>query len=77
MGRKNHGHCSHALKEDAPKLLGHDSISKWNVVATERRTPWSGGGYLRNGGNKILPRNLMLSTKELKWGLQLIYLEEP
>ena len=22
MGRKNHGHCSHALEEDAPNVLG-------------------------------------------------------
>jgi hypothetical protein len=42
MGRKKHGHCSHAPKEDAPKVLGRGSISKWAVVATDRRTPWFG-----------------------------------
>jgi hypothetical protein len=46
MGRKKHGHCSHTLKEDAPKVLGHVSISNWAVVATEWRTP-SSGGYLQ------------------------------
>ncbi len=36
------------------KYLGHASISKWAVRATtERRTSWSGGGYLRIGGKKI------------------------
>ncbi len=40
--------------EDAPEVLGHASISKLAVRATtERRTSWSGGGYLRIGGNNI------------------------
>ena len=42
-GHKKHEHCSNALEEDAPKVLGHGSISEWAVMATERRTPWSGG----------------------------------
>ncbi len=46
MGCKKHGHCSHTLKENAPKVLGHGSISKWAIVATEWRTQWS-GGYLQ------------------------------
>ena len=57
VGHKKHEHCSHALEEDAPKALGHGSISEWAVMATEHRTSWSGGGYLQNGGNEILPRN--------------------
>ena len=43
MRHKNHGNCSHALEEDAPKVLGHGFVLKWAVAATERRTPWSGG----------------------------------
>ena len=43
VGHKKHEHCSHALEEDAPKVLGHGSISEWAVMATEHRTPWSGG----------------------------------
>jgi hypothetical protein len=65
MGHKKHEHCSRAREEDAPKVLGHGSISEWAVMAAERRTPWS-GWYLRNGGNKILPRNSILSTQEFK-----------
>jgi hypothetical protein len=38
-----HEHCSHALEKDAPKVLGHGSISEWAVMATELRTQWSGG----------------------------------
>jgi hypothetical protein len=56
VGHKKHEHCSHTLEEEAPKVLGHGSISEWAIMATERRTPWS-GGYLQNGGNEILPRN--------------------
>ena len=57
------GHCSHAQLEDAPEVLGHASISKWAVEATEeRRTSWSGGGTYENGGNKILPRNSIHPT---------------
>jgi hypothetical protein len=44
VGHKKHEHCSHALEEDAPKVLGHGSISEWAVMATERWTPWYGGG---------------------------------
>ena len=62
VGHKKH---EHALEEDAPKVLGRGSISEWAVMATEHRTPWS-GGYLQNGGNKILPRNSILSTQEFK-----------
>ncbi len=65
VGHKKHEHCSHALEEDAPKVLGRGSISEWAVMATERRTPWS-GGYLRNGGNEILPRNSIHSTQEFE-----------
>ena len=43
VGHIKHEHCSHALEEDAPKVLGRGSISEWAVMATERRTPWSGG----------------------------------
>ena len=43
MRHKNHGNCSHALEEDALKVLGHGFIFKWATVATERRTPWSWG----------------------------------
>ena len=43
MGRKKYGHCSRALEEDAPKVLGHGSIFKWAVAASEWRTPWSVG----------------------------------
>jgi len=63
MGRNKHGHCSHALKEDAPKVLGHGSISKWATVATERGTPWS-RGYLKNGGRKNIGRNSVHPTEE-------------
>jgi hypothetical protein len=42
VGHKKHEHCSHALEEDAPKVLGLGSISEWADMATERRTPWSG-----------------------------------
>jgi len=38
-GHKKHEHCSCALEEAAPKVLGHGSISEWDVMATERRTP--------------------------------------
>ena len=41
MGHKKHENCSHVLEEDAPKVLGHGSISEWAIMATERRTPWS------------------------------------
>jgi hypothetical protein len=43
VGHKKHEHCSHALEEDAPKVLGHGSNSEWAVMATERRTQWSRG----------------------------------
>ena len=62
VGHKKH---EHALEEDAPKVLGHGSISEWAVMATERWTPWS-GGYLRNSGTEILPRNSILSTQEFE-----------
>ena len=42
VGHKKHENCSHALEEDAPKVLGHGSIPEWAIMATERRTPWSG-----------------------------------
>ena len=49
-GSIKHGHCSHALEEDAPKVLGHDSISKWAIWArTERQTLC----YLQNGGTEF------------------------
>ena len=51
MRHTNHGYYSHAIDEDAPKVLGHGSILKWAVAATERRTPWS-GVFFQNGGNK-------------------------
>jgi len=54
MEHKKHRNCYHTPVEDAPKILGHGSKSKWAVGATtERRPSWSWGGYLRNGGNKI------------------------
>ncbi len=31
MGHKKHGHCPYAQVEDAPKVLGHVSISKERV----------------------------------------------
>ena len=47
MGHKKHGHCPFAQVGDAPKVLGHASISKWAVGATtERRTSWL-RGYIR------------------------------
>ena len=52
VGHKKHEHCSHALEEDAPKVLGHGFIFKWAAVATERRTPWS-GGYLQKWRENI------------------------
>jgi hypothetical protein len=45
---------SHVLEDDAPKVLGHGSISKWAIMATERQIPWSGGGtYTEIVGTKI------------------------
>ncbi len=44
MRHIKHMDCSHALEKDAPKVWGHGSKSKWVKGATERRTPWSGGG---------------------------------
>ena len=43
VGCKKDEHCSHALEKDAPEVLGRGSITEWAVMATERRTPWSGG----------------------------------
>jgi len=57
MGHKKHGHCPYAQMEDAPKVLGNASISKWAVGATtERQISWLGGSH-KNGGNKILLGN--------------------
>ena len=53
VGHKKHEHCSHALEEDAPKVLGHGSISEWAIMATERRTPWFGGGTCKTAGTKF------------------------
>ena len=33
MRHKNHGDCSHALEEDASKVLGRGFILKWAVGA--------------------------------------------
>jgi hypothetical protein len=41
---KKNGHCLHAQVEDAPKVLGHASISKGAVGAM------AGGGYHGQGG---------------------------
>ncbi len=38
MGHKKYEHCSHALEEDVPKVLGHGPISEWAVMATEHWT---------------------------------------
>ena len=65
MGHKKDEHCSHALEEDGPKVLGHGFISEWAVMATEHQKPWS-GGFLQNGGIEILPRNSIISTQEFK-----------
>jgi len=35
VGHKKHEHCSHALEEDAPKVLGRGSISEWAIMATD------------------------------------------
>ncbi len=63
-----------------PMHLRKMPLMYWGMVPSQSGPLWlqSGGhhglgGYLWNGRNKILPRNSMLSTKELKWGLQLIY----
>ncbi len=52
MGHVKHRDCSHALEEDAPKVWGHGSNSKWVKGATERQTPWS-GGFIKKAGRKI------------------------
>jgi len=57
----------HTLEEDAPKVLGHSSNSKWVMGATERRTPLSGGVH-KNCGNEKLRRNSTQPTKEFKGG---------
>ncbi len=44
MGHKKHGYCPHAQVEDAPKVLGHDSLSKGAVGAM------ASGGYQGQGG---------------------------
>ena len=51
---KKHRRCSHACVEEAPWVLGHDSISTWAIgAAAEQRTSWSGWRRrLKNGGNK-------------------------
>jgi hypothetical protein len=56
MGHKKHGHCSHALEEDAP------TVWAWFHLQVGRSGLQSGGHhdldrYLQNGGNEILPRN--------------------
>jgi hypothetical protein len=51
MRHIKHMDCSHALEEDAPKVWGHGTNSKWVKRATERRTPWSGGVH-KNAGRK-------------------------
>ena len=50
MGSIKHGHCSHALEEDAPKALEHDSISKWAIWA---RKEWQTPCYLQNIGTEF------------------------
>ncbi len=66
MGRKKHGHCPYAQVEDAPKVLGQTSISKWAVAATvERRTSWLGGVPTNWQEQKIIGRNSVQSTEEL------------
>ncbi len=61
MGHKKHGRCPYAQVEDAPKVLGHASISKEVVGAT------AGGGHHGQGGvhkkmagTIIIGRNLVL-----------------
>ena len=56
-----HGNCSHVWVKDAPKLLGHASISKWAAGARAEWQPsWSGGGVPmkwqehKSTGTKIL-----------------------
>ncbi len=61
MGHKKHGHCPYAQVEDAPKVLGHASISKGVVGAT------AGGGQM--AGTIIIGRNSVQSTEEFKRGL--------
>ena len=53
MRHIKHMDCSHALEEDAPKVWGHGSNSKWVKRALNRRTSWSGGDH-KIGRNKNL-----------------------
>jgi hypothetical protein len=62
MGHKKHGHCTYAQVEDAPKVLGHASISKGAVRAM------AGGGH-QMAGTIIIGRNLVQFTEESKQGL--------
>ena len=53
VGHRKHEHCSHALEEDAPKVLGHDSISEWAIMATERLDTMVWGRTCKTAGTKF------------------------
>jgi hypothetical protein len=49
MTHKKYACCCRALGQDACKVLGCDSKSKWAFEANNW-TPWSVGMYLKKGG---------------------------
>jgi hypothetical protein len=70
MGHKKHGHSPCAQVEDAPKVLGHASISKGAVGATAGGGHHGqGGGHKKIAGTIIIGRNSEQSTEEFKRGL--------
>ncbi len=54
MGHKKHGHCPYAQVEDAPKVLGHASISKGAVGATAGSGHHSQVGLIRKWREQYL-----------------------
>ncbi len=67
MGHKKHGHCPFAQVEDAPKALGHASISKRAVRATAgSRHHGQGEEHKKMAGTIIIGRNLVQSTEKFK-----------
>jgi hypothetical protein len=69
MGHKKQGHCPYAQVEDAPKVLGHASISKGAAGATASGRHHGHGGHKKMAGTIIIGRNLVQSTEEFKRGL--------
>ncbi len=61
MGHKKHGHCPYAQVEDAPKVLGHASISKGAVGAT------AGGGHHGQGTTSRQASTAFLREKKIKF----------